>query len=131
MKKVVKKLVIVVMCLALFTGIGVSGFHPLPQTTGSKIVTVQAKAKINKKFKKAMDEYYNFYKKYCKFMKKYKKSKGGMQAITMLNDYNKLLIQQRKFNASFKKWKKKSLNSAEVAYYTKINARVLAMLAKV
>ena len=92
------------------------------------MVTVQAKQKMNKKFKKAMDEYLKFYKKYCKFMKKYKK---GNNALSMMNDYTKILKQQKKVNKAFSKWKKKKLNSTELAYYTKINAKVVTMLSKV
>ena len=129
MKKVFKKIGLIMLCLTLFTGVGISSYNPVSTPT-AKTITVQAKkkAKINKKFKKAMDEYYKFYKKYCKFMKKYQK---GGNTFTMLNSYTKLLKQQTKVDAALKKWKKKKMNKAELVYFTKINSKVLVMLSKV
>lgn len=127
MKRMLKMFTVVMVCLSLSVGLGI----PESSNTGlgsSAVVTIQAKQKMNKKFKKAMDEYLKFYKKYCKFMKKYKKSTN---TASMMSDYTKLLEQQQKVNSAFGKWKKKKLNAAELAYYTKINSKVIAMLAKV
>ena len=127
MKRMLKMFTVVMVCLSLSVGLGI----PESSSTelgSSAIVTIQAKQKMNKKFKKAMDEYLKFYKKYCKFMKKYKKSTN---TASMMSDYTKLLEQQQKVNSAFGKWKKKKLNATELAYYTKINSKVIAMLAKV
>ena len=127
MKRMLKMFTVVLVCLSLSVGLGI----PESSSTelgSSAVVTIQAKQKMNKKFKKAMDEYLKFYKKYCKFMKKYKK---GNNALYMMNDYTKILKQQKKMNKAFSKWKKKKLNSTELAYYTKINAKVVTMLSKV
>lgn len=127
MKRMLKMFTVVMVCLSLSVGLGI----PESSSTelgSSAVVTIQAKQKMNKKFKKAMDEYLKFYKKYCKFMKKYKKSTN---TASMMSDYTKLLEQQQKVNSAFGKWEKKKLNATELAYYTKINSKVIAMLAKV
>lgn len=127
MKRMLKLFMVFMVCLSLAAGVGVP-VSPGADQGATSVVTVQAKKKMNKKFKKAMDEYLKFYKKYCKFMKKYKK---GNNALSMMNDYTKILKQQKKMNKAFSKWKKKKLNSTELAYYTKINAKVVTMLSKV
>lgn len=127
MKKVLKMFMVSLVCLALAGGVRVPESIPGGHYIGSSAVTVQAKKKMNKKFKKAMDEYLKFYKKYCKFMKKYNKSNN---ALSMLSDYTKLMKQQIKVDKAFKKWKKKKLNKTELAYYVKINSKVLKMLSK-
>lgn len=127
MKRMLKMFTVVLVCLSLSVGLGIP---ELSRTNSDScaVVTIQAKQKMNKKFKKAMDEYLKFYKKYCKFMKKYKKSTN---TVAMMSDYTKLLEQQQKVNSAFSKWKKKKLNVTELAYYTKVNTKVIAMLAKV
>lgn len=127
MKRMLKLFMVFMVCLSLAVGVGIP-ISPGADQGATTVVTVQAKQKMNKKFKKAMDEYLKFYKKYCKFMKKYKKSSN---TASMMSDYTKLLEQQQKVNSAFGKWKKKKLNATELAYYTKINSKVIAMLAKV
>ncbi len=127
MKRIWKNCLVVVLCFVLAGGVGIPSVDMGNTTIESTIATAQAKPKMRKKFKKAMDEYLKFYKKYCKFMKKYEK---GGNSISMLVDYTKLLKQQKKVDKSFKKWKGKSMNSAETAYYLKINSKVLKMLSK-
>ncbi len=127
MKRILKNCFLVVVCLVLAGGVGVPSANLGNITIESTVETVQAKPKMRKKFKKAMDEYLKFYKKYCKFIKKYEK---GGNSISMLADYAKLMKQQQKMDKSFKKWKGKNLNSAELAYYAKINSKVLKMTSK-
>ncbi len=128
MKRTMRMLFVVVMCFMLAGGVGVPNTDYGNTSTTLTVATVQAKAKVSKKFKKAMDKYLKFYKKYCKFMKKYKK---GANSVELLSDYNDLLEQQAEFDRAFKKWKKKKMNSSELAYYSKINIKVLKMLEKV
>lgn len=129
MKRSLRAFLVLALCLALSGGVGIPAALPVNVATVSTVTTVEAKQKINKNFKKAMDEYHKFYKKYCKFMKKYKKSNNV--SAGMLSDYNDLVKQQKKVNKKFNKWKGKSLNSAELAYYTKINKKVLKLLSNV
>ncbi len=127
MKRIIKNCFIVALCLVLAGGAGIPSIHVGNTTIESTVETVKAKPKMRKKFKKAMDEYLKFYKKYCKFMKKYEK---GGNSLSMLVDYTKLIKQQQKVDKSFKKWKGKKMNSAELAYYAKINSKVLKMTSK-
>lgn len=127
MKRILKNCFIVALCLMLAGGVGIPSIHVGNTTIESTVEMVHAKPKMRKKFKKAMDEYLKFYKKYCKFIKKYEK---GGNSLSMLADYAKLMKQQQKMDKSFRKWKGKNLNSAELAYYTKINSKVLKMTSK-
>lgn len=125
MKKSLRMCLVLMMCLVLSMGVGFSVDLPGYSRTVSTVMTIEAKQKINKKFKKAMDEYVKFYKKYCKFMKKYKNSSN---TFSMLADYSDMVKQQTKVDKAFNKWKKKNLNSAELDYYMKINKKVLKLL---
>lgn len=125
MKKTIRIMMVTFLCVILIGGISVPNVSVGNALTCSKVTTAQAKTKVRKKFKKAMDKYYKFYKKYCKFMKKYKK---GGNAVTMLNDYMDLLEQQQKVDKAFKKWENKDLSKQELAYFNKINLKVIDML---
>lgn len=129
MKKVIKRLGVLVLCLMLMGGIGIPS--AVTNTLGSKTaVTVQAKKtdKVRKKFKKSMDAYLKVMKKYCKFVKKYeKKSKPK----SMLKDYTELLEELTKVSKSIEKWSNSKLNDAELAYYLKIQTKVAELLTEV
>lgn len=125
MKRGLRAFVVLALCLALSGSFGIPTGIPIDSTTESTVTIVEAKPKLDKNFKKAMDEYLKFYKKYCKFMKKYKKSNN---VTALLNDYNDFMKQQKKVVKKFNKWKKKKLNKAELAYYLKINNKVLKLL---
>ena len=120
-------MIVTLLCVMLIGGVGVPNVNIGNTLTCSKVTTVQAKTKVRKKFKKAMDKYYKFYKKYCKFMKKYN---NGGNSISMLLDYQKLIEQQGKVNRAFQKWENKDLNVQELAYFNKINNKVIVLLSK-
>lgn len=128
MKRILRIIVVCLTCLTLAGGVGIPASIPGGSYGGVVVTNVQAKQKMDKKFKKAMDEYLKFYKKYCKFMKKYQKSTN---VYAMMDDYTKLIKQQAKVDKAFKKWKKKKMNKTELAYYAKINSKVLKMLSEV
>lgn len=128
-KKVIKRLGVLVLCLMLMGGIGVPS--AVTNTLGSKAaVTVQAKKtdKVRKKFKKTMDGYLKVIKKYCKFAKKYNKKNNPK---SMLKDYTELLEELTKVSKSIDKWSNSELNEAEMAYYLKIQTKATKLLAEV
>lgn len=125
MKRGLRAFLVLALCLALSGGVGIPTGISVDSSTESTVTIVEAKQKLNKNFKKAMDEYLKFYKKYCKFMKKYKKSNN---AAALLNDYTDFMKQAKKLDKNMKKWKKKKLNNAERAYYLKILKKTLKLL---
>lgn len=125
MKRIIRSIVVVVMCLTLSLGMGLP--TSLSDTSSSTVVTVQAKGSIRSSVKKAINSYYSFYKSYVKFMKKYL---SGNVTLGMLSKYEKLVKKAKKVDKAFNKIKNKNLNTAELAYWMKISTKVLNMLAK-
>lgn len=72
-------------------------------------------------FKKAMDEYEDFYDEYCQFMKKYK---ANPTDLTLLTEYTNMLTELGVMDEAFKKWESEELNDAELAYYLEVSSRI-------
>lgn len=78
-------------------------------------------------FKKAMDSYEAFMDEYIKFMTNYDESDTSAK---MLKKYTNYLQKYGEFVDAFDKWESKDLNTAEAAYYAKVEARVTKKLTK-
>lgn len=76
-------------------------------------------------FKKAMDEYEDFYDEYCRFMKKYK---ANPTDLTLLTEYTNMLTELGEMDEAFKKWESEELNDAELAYYLEVSSRITKKL---
>ncbi len=115
----------------------VTSATPAPTTTKKIEVTTTKKAKKTKKksssvssdFKKTMDDYEDFIDDYVAFMKKYKKASAAKQAA-MLSDYSDMMSKYSELSSEMSDMKS-DLSSDELAYYTKVMARVAKKLAKV
>lgn len=83
---------------------------------------------IRADFKKAMDEYEDFYDEYCQFMKKYKANPSD---LTLLSQYANMLTELGEMDEAFKKWESEDLNDAELAYYMEVNSRITKKLLEV
>ena len=77
-------------------------------------------------FKKAMDNYENFYDEYCAFMKKYKENPTDMSLLT---EYTGMVERLGEMNEAFKVWDDGSLNDTELEYYLEVTNRVLQKMA--
>ncbi len=102
-------------------------------TTTSTIATEaiednQTSGAIRPDFKNAMDSYEDFFKSYCEFMKKYQKNPSDMG---LLMDYAKFMQQYSETMEKMENLKSDNLNTAELAYYTEVTARITKMLLEV
>lgn len=83
---------------------------------------------LNSDFKTAIDKYENFMNEYVAFMKRYKANPSD---LSLLADYSEYMSKYVDFVASFDEWGNKDLNSAELAYYIEVQARVSKKLLEV
>jgi hypothetical protein len=79
-------------------------------------------------FKAAMDSYEEFMNKYVEFMKKFNKNPSD---LSLLTDYANFMSDYAEYVESFEKWEDEDLNSAELAYYIDVQARVSKKLLEV
>ena len=87
-----------------------------------------SKDTIRSDFKKAMDSYEEFIDEYVAFMKKSAKNPTD---LSLLTDYSDYMSKYSKFVEDFEKWETEDLNSAELAYYIDVQARVSKKLLEV
>lgn len=83
---------------------------------------------LDPNFKKAMDSYEIFMNEYVSFMKKYMANPSD---LSLLSDYADYMSKYADFVADFEKWESENLNSAETAYYIKVQSRVAKKLLEV
>lgn len=83
---------------------------------------------IRADFKKAMDEYEDFYDEYCQFMKKYKENPSD---LTLLSQYANMLTELGEMDEAFKKWESEDLSDAELVYYMEVSSRITKKLLEV
>lgn len=97
-------------------------------TTKKSTTTTKASNNIDPDFKKAMDAYESFMNKYVDFMKKYQ---ANPTDLGLLTDYASYMSDYTKFCQDFEKWEDEDLNTAELAYYVDVQARVSKKLLEV
>lgn len=83
---------------------------------------------LRPEFKKAMDSYEAFFKKYCNFIKDVQQNPSD---LTLLMEYASMMDQYSKTMEEMESWEDKDLNDAEMAYYVAVTARITKMLADV
>lgn len=158
MKNPVKKILCTVMALlvvgtssVVFTGCGKdssssesssSKVETTEETTTSEPTTVEettvkettvattkaTEAGVSADFKATMDSYEEFFNDYVDFMKKYQNSSDVMSMASDYADYmSKYSDMMNKLNAI----KSEDLSTADLAYYTEVNARITKKLAEV
>lgn len=94
------------------------------------VVEKEESGGVTPEFKKAMDDYEQFYDEYCDFMEKYINS-DPMDSINMLADYAKMLEQLEEMDKSFEEMGKKEMSTADYNYYIDVNARIQKKLLSV
>ena len=75
---------------------------------------------IRPEFKKAMDDYEDFYDKYCKLLKDYQNNPTDMK---LMADYMEALGKAEELDKSFEAWDG-NLNNEELKYYLEVQTRV-------
>jgi hypothetical protein len=83
---------------------------------------------IDPDFKAAMDSYEAFFDEYVAFMKKYESS---TDTVAMLNDFTTYMTRYSEMMAKMDAIDEDSLNTAELAYYTEVQTRILNKLTEV
>lgn len=83
---------------------------------------------LRPEFKAAMDAYEAFYDEYVDFMVKFKADPTN---AALLLEYEDLLIELGKMDASFKEWESNSLNSEEMKYYLDASNRIMKKLVEI
>lgn len=98
--------------------------YPEPETT---VATESAlKNGIRPEFKKAMDDYEEFFDKYCEFMKKY--SSDESNDLSLLAEYLDYLTKVEEMSETFEKWDDEDLSKEEEKYYLEVELRVAMKL---
>lgn len=97
-------------------------------TTKKKKTTNKTRSTgVSPKFKKMMDSYEEFFDEYIKFMKKYKKSSNP---ASLMSDYADYMEKYAKYMEELEGIENEDLNVAELAYYTKVNARIMEKISE-
>ena len=79
-------------------------------------------------FKKMMDSYEDFFDEYIEFMKKYENSDD---VAGMLNDYADYMTKYADYMQKLNDVDTDNLSTADAAYYTKVQARIVKKLAEI
>lgn len=94
-----------------------------------KAKKAKKKSSVSSDFKDTMDDYEDFIDDYVAFMKKYKNASAADQA-SMLTDYSEMMSKYSELSSEMANMES-NLSGDELAYYTKVMARVAKKLAKV
>ena len=120
-----KKYISVSLVFALFFITGCSNsFVPAKNqaTDNNNASVVNENSQLGVDFKRAMDEYEDFFDQYIDIVKKYNSSNGTDAQI--IQDYTNCMKKYVDVVDSFDKWKDDDLNSAELKYYLEVQSRV-------
>ena len=83
---------------------------------------------IRPEFKEAMDSYEAFFDEYVDFMKLYQGDPTNLDLLLGLSD---MLTREAEMMEEFDDWQDEDLNSAELAYYLEVQARIYRKLGEV
>lgn len=83
---------------------------------------------LSPEFKKTMDDYEAWFDHYCEVMKKYEENPSDMELISEMTD---LLAEETTMLDQMKKMDQSEMNTAELAYYLEVTARIEKKLLEV
>lgn len=79
-------------------------------------------------FVEAMNNYEEFYDKYCEFMKTYSNNTSDFELLT---EYYSLLIELEEMDRAFEAWEDEELNNIEQKYYLEVTNRITKKLLEI
>lgn len=88
----------------------------------------QSEGEVSADFKKMMDSYEDFFDEYIEFMRKYENSDD---VAGMLNDYADYMTKYADYMQKLNDVDTDNLSTADAAYYTKVQARIVKKLAEI
>lgn len=100
----------------------------VPETEATEEENTQTADGIDADFKATMDSYEAFFEEYCAFMKKYQENPTD---LGLLADYAVFMQQYTETMEAMENLENDDLNTAELAYYVEVNARITKMLLEV
>lgn len=100
----------------------------VPESTQSQPSLSSNSSTIGTEFKSAMDSYESFINEYVEFMKKYSKNPTD---FSLLTDYSRYMSEYATFVEDFENWEDEEMNTAELAYYVEVQARVTKKLLEI
>lgn len=83
---------------------------------------------LRPEFKEAMDSYEAFFDEYVEYMQLYQSDPTNMELLLGLSD---MIAREAEMMDQFDAWQSGDLNSAEMAYYLEVQARIYKKLAEV
>lgn len=142
MKKSIALILLLIITLFSFSGCGESKAtddntqEPSSSITESNQIessvdtTSASNNTVSTSFKATMDEYEKFFNDYVEFMKKYK-SASAADLASMMKDYSDYMTKYASYYSKLNSVDKTKLNTADLVYYTEVNARILEKLAEI
>ncbi len=83
---------------------------------------------LSPEFKKTMDDYEAWFDHYCEVMKKYQENPSDME---LLSEMGTLIAEEEKMLKQMESMDESEMNSAELAYYIDVTARIQKKLLEV
>ena len=143
MKKIIVGIIAVILVLALF-GCGGNDSAPAEEPESSETVEMESEESepadtaeeasdadsgvLSPEFKKTMDDYEAWFDHYCEVMKKYQDNPSDLELMSEMTD---LLSEETEMLEQMENMDQSQMNSAELAYYIEVTARIEKKLLEV
>jgi hypothetical protein len=143
MKKILVAIIAIVLVLALF-GCGGDKSAPEEEPAATDAVEMESEEAepadtaeeasdadsglLSPEFKKTMDDYEAWFDHYCEVMKKYQDNPSDLELMSEMTD---LLTEETTMLEQMENMDQSQMNSAELAYYIEVTARIEKKLLEV
>lgn len=143
MKKILIGIIAVILVLALF-GCGGDKDAPAEEPEATETVEMETEESepadtaeeasdadsgvLSPEFKKTMDDYEAWFDHYCEVMKKYQDNPSDLELMSEMTD---LLTEETTMLEQMENMDQSQMNSAELAYYIEVTARIEKKLLEV
>ncbi len=143
MKKILVAIIAIVLVLALF-GCGGDKDAPAEEPEATETVEMESEEAepadapeeasdadsgvLSPEFKRTMDEYEAWFDHYCEVMKKYQDNPSDLELMSEVTD---LLSEETTMLEQMEDMDQSEMNSAELAYYIEVTARIEKKLLEV
>ena len=143
MKKIIVGIIAVILVLALF-GCGGDDSAPAEEPAATDTVEMESKESepaetaeeapdaesgvLSPEFKRTMDDYEAWFDHYCEVMKKYQDNPSDLELMSEMTD---LLSEETEMLEQMENMDQSQMNSAELAYYIEVTARIEKKLLEV